>query len=64
MRKLKTIIPKKNKRDNLFNFIRHTKIQLRLIVSFVLISLIPLIITGVSSYRQSSEAIDTKIGKI
>ncbi len=40
---------------------RNTKIQLRLIVSFTLISIITLGTTGILSYKKSSEAITKKI---
>ncbi|BCZ45653.1 hypothetical protein psyc5s11_17200 [Clostridium gelidum] len=41
--------------------IRSIKIQTRLIVSFLLLSFIPLAITSLISYRKSSDAIESKI---
>ncbi|TCL74119.1 two-component system sensor histidine kinase YesM [Hydrogenispora ethanolica] len=46
---------------NLAGFIRQTGIQNRLFISFAILSLIPLLITGVFAYYKSSEAIKTKI---
>lgn len=41
--------------------LRRIKIQTRLITSFLLLSIVPLFLSGMVSYRQSSSAIDTKI---
>lgn len=41
--------------------IRSIKIQTRLIVSFLLLSFIPLAITSLISYKKSSDAIENKI---
>jgi methyl-accepting chemotaxis protein len=41
--------------------IRNIKIQTRLIVSFLLLSFVPLLVTGVVSFNKSSKAIDSKI---
>lgn len=43
------------------SMLRNIKIQTRLISSFLLLSLIPLLITGIFSYRESSSAIQSKI---
>lgn len=42
-------------------FLKNSKIQTRLITSFILLSLLPLGITGIVSYNESSDAIRTKI---
>lgn len=41
--------------------LRNTKIQTRLIVSFILLSFIPLAIISIISYKKSSDAIQSKI---
>lgn len=41
--------------------LRNTRIQTRLIVSFLFLSFVPLLVTGVVSYNKSSSAIDSKI---
>jgi two-component system sensor histidine kinase YesM len=41
--------------------IRRIKIQNRLVISFAILSLVPLLITGIFAYHKSSEAIKTKI---
>ena len=45
----------------IWNQIRNTKIQIRLMVSFIILSSFPLFITGYFSYDRSSEAIRSKI---
>ncbi len=55
---IKTIFARFRK---VLNF-RNSKIQTRLIASFLLISTVPLLIVGISSYRKSSEALSEKIG--
>ncbi len=51
-----------NKTKNFFyQGIRHISIQYRLISLFLLLSLIPMIVIGFYSYKQSSEAITSKI---
>ncbi|RCX18871.1 methyl-accepting chemotaxis sensory transducer with Cache sensor [Anaerobacterium chartisolvens] len=47
--------------SSLANPLRNTKIQMRLIVSFTLISIITLGTTGILAYKKSSEAITKKI---
>ena len=42
-------------------FFRHTKIGVRLIIIFVLLSSLPLFILGFFSYNKSSSALETKI---
>ncbi|WP_068777082.1 sensor histidine kinase [Paenibacillus sp. FJAT-26967] len=42
--------------------LRGSKIPNRLLLSFLLLSLIPLTVTGYFSYKQSSDAIESKIG--
>jgi Predicted signal transduction protein with a C-terminal ATPase domain len=44
-----------------FFTIRNIKIQVRLILLFLLLSLLPMLITGLFSYHQSSRAIEDKI---
>lgn len=46
---------------NLTRLIRNTRIQTRLILLFLILSLVPLIITGIFSYKESSGAIKSKI---
>ena len=48
---------------NALGFIRNIRIQTRLIGSFILLSMVPLLITGVFSYDKSSGAIRDKISK-
>ncbi len=43
------------------NFLRNTRIQTRLITGFLLLSIIPLLLTGLISYNSSSKAIAEKI---
>lgn len=43
------------------DFLRNTKIQTRLISGFLLLSIVPLLITGLISYNSSSKAIASKI---
>ncbi len=43
--------------------IRKTKIRIRLLIALVLLSIIPLAIIGIISYRLSSTAVDSKIRK-
>jgi len=45
----------------IYHYLRKTHIQNRLIVLFLVLSLIPMLITGVYSYRKSSQAIHDKI---
>jgi two-component system, sensor histidine kinase YesM len=49
----------------IFNFldrhIRQVKIHNKLVISFAILSLVPLLITGIFAYYKSSEAIKTKI---
>ncbi len=56
---------KKCKRQHIFNqillFIRNSQIQSRLMAAFIVLSLIPSLITGALSYNKSSQAIRTKI---
>lgn len=59
----KIVDPASNFISKRVNFIRLIKIRNRLIVSFVLISLLPLLITGLISYNQSSKAISGKVEK-
>lgn len=47
---------------SIYKIIRNTNIQVRLIVSFLLISLIPLAYIGITSYYKSSSAVEKKIG--
>lgn len=47
--------------NKIYSLIRSTHIQNRLIVLFVLLSLLPMLITGIYSYHKSSEAIYDKI---
>jgi len=47
----------------LLNALRSIKLQTRLIGSFFIISLIPLLITGVLSYNKSSHAMKSKISR-
>ena len=53
--KFLTLLSKQSK------FLRNSKIQTRLITSFLLFSLLPLTITGISSYTKSSSAINDKV---
>ena len=46
---------------NTSSLVRNIKIQYRLIGSFLLLSALPLLIMGISSYTSSSKAINTKI---
>jgi len=46
---------------NSAGILRNFKIKTRLIASFLLLSIIPLAVMGISSYRQSSKAITDKI---
>jgi hypothetical protein len=43
------------------SFLRNTKIQTRLISGFLLLSIIPLLLTGLISFNSSSRAIAEKI---
>lgn len=43
------------------NYLRNTKIRYRLIASFLLLSLVPLVLMGLFSYWQSSKALHSKI---
>lgn len=56
---------KRNKKQHIINrillFIRNSQIQSRLMVAFIVLSLIPSLITGALSYNKSSQAIKTKI---
>lgn len=45
------------------NLLRVVKIQLRLIISFLVLSLIPLMLMGIFSYSRSNEAITSRISK-
>jgi len=45
----------------IYSYLRKTHIQNRLIVLFLILSLFPMLITGVYSYQKSSEAIHDKI---
>lgn len=47
--------------NKLGHLLRNTKISTRLIVSFIILSFIPLLITGIISYSKSSSAIRSKI---
>lgn len=49
--------------DNIIinKFLRNTRIRVRLMTSFLLLSIIPLAALGIYSYLKSSKAIDTKI---
>lgn len=51
----------KTKTIQVNSFLRNTKIQTRLISGFLILSLIPLILTGLFSYNSSSKAIASKI---
>jgi len=42
-------------------FLRNTKIKIRLMVSFIVLSIIPLTLIGIFSYSLSSKTIDSKI---
>lgn len=44
-----------------FKLIKSIRIQTRLITAFLIISLVPLLITGIYTYEKSSEAIESKI---
>ena len=46
----------------LTGLLRRTKIQNRLAVSFAVLTLVPVMITGIYAYHKSSEAIKNKIG--
>ncbi|KQX46702.1 cache domain-containing sensor histidine kinase [Paenibacillus sp. Root444D2] len=50
------------KNIRLSNLLRNSKIKNRLIISFILLSIIPLFTTTLIAYTQSSKAINTKIG--
>ncbi|MCX8131347.1 MAG: methyl-accepting chemotaxis protein [Clostridia bacterium] len=52
-----------DKLSDLGKVLRNTRIQTRLIVSFLVLSLLPLFIVGLFSYRRSSSAIEEKIDK-
>src|SRR5690554_3588183 len=56
---------KQTKRDTgkkfSYGFLRNTKIQTRLICGFLILSLVPLLATGLFSYTSSSKAITSKI---
>ncbi|MCX7708216.1 MAG: methyl-accepting chemotaxis protein [Clostridia bacterium] len=45
----------------LSSFLRNTKIQTRLMVSFLVLTIFPLLITGMVSYQRSSSAVESKI---
>lgn len=45
----------------IYSYLRKTHIQNRLIVLFLILSLFPMLITGIYSYQKSSEAIHDKI---
>ena len=45
----------------IYQYLRKTHIQNRLIVLFLILSLFPMLITGIYSYRKSSQAIHDKI---
>ena len=47
--------------STLAKLFRNIKIQARLIILFLILSLVPLIITGIFSYRESNNAITSKI---
>ena len=47
--------------SNIGEILRNIKIQKRLIISFFVISLVPLVITGFVTYDKSSKAIESKI---
>lgn len=47
--------------NKIWHGIRHTKIQTRLMISFILLSSIPLFVTGYFSYHNSSNTIRDKI---
>jgi methyl-accepting chemotaxis protein len=47
---------------NLNALLRKSKIQTRLIVAFIMLSVVPLLIVGETAYLKSSEAIKNKIG--
>lgn len=55
----------KKQKKTLFSFfegaLRNIKIRTRLIISFLVISLVPLAITGIIGYKKSSQAIESKI---
>ena len=51
----------KNKNHKVYGFLRNTSIQTRLICGFLVLSLIPLLATGIFSYFSSSKAITSKI---
>ena len=56
--------PKKQKKTLFSIFegaLRNTKIRTRLIISFLVISLVPLAITGIIGFNKSSQAIESKI---
>lgn len=59
----KKIAGKKDKKKTykMYGFLRNTKIQTRLICGFLVLSLIPLLATGLFSYSSSSKAITSKI---
>ena len=46
--------------SNSVSIIRNTKIQLRLILILIMLSVVPLVITSIFSYKQSSSAIKSK----
>ena len=54
----KTLIKLKLK---IYQYLRKTHIQNRLIVLFLILSLIPMVVTGIYSYQKSSSAIHDKI---
>jgi methyl-accepting chemotaxis protein len=49
------------KLSDIGHLLRNSRIQTRLIASFLLLSLLPILIVGFSSYRKSSKAIEDKI---
>ena len=53
--------PSSNFLYGLAGILRNIKIQSRLIVSFLVVSLLPLLLTGYIAYQQSSSAIEKKI---